>query len=455
MAARSRALCAYGAAFRLSAFLTLIVAAPAMASEFLWLSDIHFDPLADTGIVNQLAAAEPAQWAAILDTGSAKLPGFGHDTNWPLFLSALQASAKVTPRPAFTIVTGDLLTHHFRERFDLAATVHSDEAFRSFVRKTAEFVTLQIKQRLAGAPVIAALGNNDSDCGDYALQPSGPFLSDSAKFVSDSDSYKHYGSFSVANPALRHGRIVVLNTVFFSPRYRDVCGQGTDDPGAGELAWLADELEKAKARHEKVWLVYHIPPGVDAYATTHARQMAAAEPVRLLWKEPYQSKFLSLMAQYASLVGPNFAGHVHVDDFRLLGSRAGRSAFVMVGPGVSPITGQNPTFRLVQFDSHGKLEDETTYYLRNLTEAAGGAASDWDVEYDFRREWKLPGLNAESYASLYERIAGSSETADRWWRFYSTSSEAGRAVAHSSYRQFYCATGSLTADGYDACVGEK
>ena len=443
-----------GAGFRWVAFLLLTIAVPATAGEFLWLSDVHFDPLADPRIVDQLAAAEPSQWAAILAGGSAKFSAFGQDTSWPLFSAALQASAKVEPKPAFIVVTGDLLAHHFRERFNIAAAVHDDEAFRSFVRKTAEFTILQIRQSSGGAPVIVTLGNNDSDCGDYALQPGGPFLSDSAKFVNDSDSYKRFGIYSVANPVLQDVRVVVLNTVFFSSRYRDLCGQGTDDPGAAELEWLTSELRDAKARHKKVWLVYHIPPGVDAYVTTHPKQPGAAGSAAMLWKEPYQSKFLDLMAQYSSVVGPNFAGHLHVDDFRLLGGAEKSSPFVVMGAAVSPITGQNPAFRVVTFDSHGRLEDQTTYYLKNLTEAAGGAAPDWELEYDFQREWKLSGLNAESYARLFERIEHSPEEAEHWWRVYSTS-RPGSTVKPAEYRRYYCAAGNVTADAYQACAAGK
>jgi sphingomyelin phosphodiesterase acid-like 3 len=437
--------------------LFLMAVMPASAGEFLWLSDIHFDPLADAHIVDRLAGAEPAQWAAILASGSVKFPGYGRDSSWPLFASVLRASEAAQAKPAFTIVTGDLLAHHFRERFDAEATIHDGEAFRSFVRKTVEFVGFELRQISPGTPVLIALGNNDSECGDYALQPSGPFLRDTTQLFSDlggadSDSYARYGSYSVPNPALKHERIIVLNTVFFSSKYRDLCGHGVDDPGDGELAWFASKLEEAKSRHEKVWLVYHIPPGVDAYTTVHPKQPATAGSVTLLWKNVYVSKFLSLLATYASVVGPNFAGHIHVDDFRLLARSSKSSAFVMAGPAVSPITGQNPTFRLVKFDAHGKLEDQATYYLKNLTEAGGSATPDWELEYDFRAEWKLPGLNAESYRKLYERIARSPETAARWRLLYSTSSQSGSAITAINYRPFYCAAGNLSADRYQACV---
>ena len=126
--------------------------------------------------------------------------------------------------------------------------------------------------------------------------------------------------------------------------------------------------------HEKVWLVYHIPPGHRRLCHhAHAKTPGA---VTLLWKAPYLAQFTNLLAQYAGTVGPNFAGHVHVDDFRLLSQLPPQSSpFVIVTPALSPITGQNPTFRTVQFDPHGNVKDFATYFLNNFTH--------WQLEYDF------------------------------------------------------------------------
>lgn len=446
--------------FAWSRFAASLLLLPALSSaaEFLWLSDIHFDPLADPKIVDQLAAAEPAQWMAILDTGSGKFPSYGSDTSWPLLSSVLEASEKVQPKAAFTMVTGDLLAHHLRERFNRIAAVHDDAAFRSFVRKSVEFLSLQLKQLSPGRPVLAALGNNDDECGDYALQPDGPFLHDTAKPIadlaglSDSDSYARYGVYSIRNPAVKHQRIIVLNTGFFSSRYRDLCGHGKGDPGAEELAWLADELREAQSHHEKVWLVYHIPPGVDSYTTSHPAGPSIPPPVMLLWKDSYQAKFLSLLTQYSNVVGPNFAGHIHADDFRLLAGSAASSPFVMEAPPVSPITGQNPTFRVVQFDSHGQLLDQSTYYLKNFTETAANTPADWELEYDFNTEWKLRGLNADSYSQLNAQIDSSPEAAARWALLYGASNAAAASLTLASFRQYYCAIANLSASSYQACV---
>ena len=58
---------------------------PPIAGQILVLSDLHFDPMADPKLVDRLAAAEPNQWGAILETsGTTGLGRYGRDTNWML-----------------------------------------------------------------------------------------------------------------------------------------------------------------------------------------------------------------------------------------------------------------------------------------------------------------------------------------------------------------------------------
>jgi len=410
--------------------------------------------------VDQLAAADPAQWLAILDASAAKFPPYGADSTWPLVASVLEASAKTKPHSAFAIVTGDLLAHHLRERFNGIATAHDDPAFRSFVRKTIAFLALQLKQSFPAKPIYLTLGNNDNDCADYALQPNGPFLHDTAPLIPalagdhDPASYARYGIYSVPNPALKHHRIIVLNTVFFSWRYHDACEHPAEDPGANQLAWFAAELAHAQAHHEKVWLIYHIPPGIDAYATTHPKQPEPnPPPVVSLWKEAYTTQFLHLLAQFPGVVGPNFTGHIHADDFRLLAGSSPAAPFVIGAPPVSPITGQNPSFRTVQFDSAGQLLNESTYFLSNLTETAADTPPNWQLEYDFRSAFNLPGLDASRYSLLASQLAQPSETTARWTSFYSTSSSG--SINPANFGHYYCAIANISIAEYNACLRSK
>jgi hypothetical protein len=150
-----------------------------VSRQILVMSDLHFDPMADPRLVDQLAAAEPDQWRTVLDSSSDHSLGrYGWDSNWMLLRSALQHMAATLPKPAFVLISGDFLAHGFRREFDAAAKDHSDAAYRAFVRKTMQFLGQQLEQTFPATPIFPALGNNDEECGDYQLQPGGPFLAD-------------------------------------------------------------------------------------------------------------------------------------------------------------------------------------------------------------------------------------------------------------------------------------
>jgi hypothetical protein len=93
---------------------SLVPSAKAANNKFLLVSDIHFDPMADPTLVAELAAAEPAQWDAILQRSKlTRFSQYGQDTNWWLLQSALDQMRKTLPHPSFVMYTGDLLAHGF------------------------------------------------------------------------------------------------------------------------------------------------------------------------------------------------------------------------------------------------------------------------------------------------------------------------------------------------------
>ena len=57
----------------------------------------------------------------------------------------------------------------FRKAFDRSVAAHDDAAYRRFVVKTMRFLALELENALPKTPILPALGNNDSDCGDYAI----------------------------------------------------------------------------------------------------------------------------------------------------------------------------------------------------------------------------------------------------------------------------------------------
>jgi len=273
-------------------------APPAIAGQVLVMSDLHFDPMADPQLVDQLAAAEPEQWGAVLDSsGYQSLGRYGRDANWPLLRSALRQMAETLPHPAFVLISGDFLAHGFRQEFDAAAGDHSDAAHRIFVRKTMQFLGQQLEQTFPATPILPALGNNDEECADSQLQPHGPFLADALPILRrlvgsaggpgfDRD-WKSYGNSSARVGGIR---ILSTNTNFLSVHYRNACGSPADgDPGLATLAWLEAEFAAAKQAEERVWLLYHIPPGIDGYATL--RQGSCPDTMIPMWDQAYAGAF--------------------------------------------------------------------------------------------------------------------------------------------------------------------
>jgi sphingomyelin phosphodiesterase acid-like 3 len=438
-------------------------------------TDLHFDPMADPALVDRLMAAEPRAWPAILDrTADRSLGHYGADTNWRLLRSALRAMQAALPHPAFVLLPGDFLAHHFRRKFEAAARRHSRADYRAFVQKTMQFLAEEIARAFPGRPIVPALGNNDALCGDYELTPHGRFLAATLPILRRllggaglAQSWTGYGNYEVALPQLRAVRVIVLNTVFFSTHYRDRCGRpGGVDPGQATLAWLERRLAAAKHAGARVWLVYHIPPGADAYATFRSGQCPDA--FAPLWKRRYAEAFAALMRRYAGTIAAAFAGHLHMDDFRLFRG-GGPGGFVLITPAISPIFDQNPAFRAVSFDEAGGLLDETTYDLTNLTEATAkpGTPAAWKAEYTFTREWHLPRLDAASLARLARRIApaprgpraGTQKTVPavrrRWEQLYGVSSPvtalALAGFAGSLSRAVRCAPAHLRPRDFDRC----
>jgi len=107
-----------------------------------------------------------------------------------------------------------------------------------------QFLALQLEQTFPDTPILPALGNDDSYCGNYQLQPQGPFLADTLPIfraligalvsLGFDRNWMSYGNYSAA---VRGQRIIFSNTVFFSANYHNGCDSAADaDPGSATLA---------------------------------------------------------------------------------------------------------------------------------------------------------------------------------------------------------------------------
>ncbi|MEX0698063.1 MAG: metallophosphoesterase, partial [Dongiaceae bacterium] len=348
------------------ALLASALSAPAAAETgtFLHVSDIHFDPFVPAASAPQLPATDIEDWAEHLaadpDQSFAK---YGSDTNYALFASSLAAIAKAGADADFIIVTGDLLSHGFQaSAAKTMGLAEGSAANDAFAVRTSLFVAESLKAALPDKPILLSLGNNDSSCGDYKLDPGGPYLAATREAVRSlagadlgaadfDETYLAGGYYAARHPTLVDTTVVVLDDVLWSDEYENDCGTGGLEAATAMMTWLETQLADAKAAGGRIWLMHHIPVGLDAYATAHSKEATCAARIVPLLKEPFGSTYVRLLAEYGDVVVASFTGHLHFDDYRLLRDVSGTVTGVeKVAPAISPIFGQNPGFLTFTYD---------------------------------------------------------------------------------------------------------
>ncbi len=393
--------------------------------EALLVSDIHFDPFSDPTKAVKLAAAPVAEWNAILAAPASAdaharwvkiedaCSAHGDDTTFALYRSSLRAIQADARGAKFVLLSGDLIAHDFSCKYAAVFPKAAPDAYRAFVEKTMDYVLTGLRAALPGVPVYAALGNNDSDCGDYRLNANSPFLRESAAlFAADlrgreqtqaRASFAADGSYRVALPApFVNTRLLVLNNLFESSNYQSCGGKADRAPAAAQIGWLKAQLNEARAKKEKLWVMAHIPPGVNSYATARKWRAlcAGGEPQMFLASETLPE----VLAGYGDVIRLVIFAHTHMDELRLLApassGAAQKNVAVKMVASISPIHGNNPSFTLATIDPKSSvLDDYRVIVASNRT----GVDAAWSEEYDFRKTFGKPAFTAEAVRDL---IAG-------------------------------------------------
>lgn len=444
----------------------------------LFLSDIHFDPFWDPGKVTQLAAAPVSGWKAILAVPPSadrrqRFAGLqqschtrGEDTSYLLLESSLQAVRANATGAKFATVGGDLIAHAFPCKFSAIFPHSSPGDLRAFVEKTVDFVIEELGGALPGVPVFVALGNNDSDCADYRLDAHSQFLSDTGREVTRGfpaserqgalESFAAGGYYSVSLPGLAgNARLLVLNDLFLSSKYEPCAGKGDSSAPGEQLAWLEKQLASARASKEKVWVMGHIPPGIDVYATAaRMRNICGGQkPEMFLSSE----KMADELVEFSDVVELAIFGHTHMDEAHILkadgleGLKAEKSVAVKMAPSISPINGNAPSFTLARIDpASAALVDYRVFTASNQT----GVDATWREEYDFGRTYHEAVFSASSVSQLiagFEADPGAKTDASR---SYIRSFVAGNAspLLELVWPEYVCSLAHHSAEGFRSCV---
>ncbi len=424
---------------------------------FLLLSDLHFDPYADPAILRQLGATPTSACDAPASEAFAQ---YGSDTNYPLLKSALEQAAATAAANHFhydyAILTGDFLAHHFDDRFHQCVG-GGNESYTRFAAATVRFVDGMISAKLPGVPVFAALGNNDTDKGDY-IQPSDDFLQTvgedwsrawgkipEAERAAAVASFERAGNYALANPAVPKNELVILNSNLWAGASPNACSDANPDPG-GQFEWLTNALEKVRRQGGTASLIMHIPPGIDA-------MRASLGMPRTLWAEGCAQRLSAKLSEFRGVVREMYAGHIHRDDFRILPDEDGKPLLpIHIIPAVSPIYLDNPALEIGWYDkASGELRDYAVQYLD-----LGKPQPAWTTEYVFTQAYGLAHPDLAALEALSSRFrAGNPETGVG--KQYETYYGAGAPIfiTPGNWIDYTCAQTELTLPAFNQCVGTR
>lgn len=424
-------------------------------------SDIHFNPFCSKQAVAQLIQTPYQQWDSVFKRqGGQEISPYGQETNPKLLNVLLEAMKEHSGRVSVVVFTGDVLAHDFNDLF-YSYTGSSDEKERNeFIYKTMGYVSMKFRQTFPRVPIYFSLGNNDSYEGDYALADSSLFLKETAglfyeNFVqSTNDSlirkkdesdflstYPYHGYYSVRAPfAMGRCRVIGLNSVFFSV---NAPSRGSKNPAGDELKWLEAQLASAEKMREKVWLLMHIPAGVNVYSTQH-KSFPPYLNVVLQWRDVYNKQFVALLDRYASTVSASFAGHTHMDDYRLIYSPKDSTKALMsihITPSVTPGFNNNPAFQRMVYNTRTASFKEITTYFINLSDSTPV----FKQEYVYTNTYHFPP-DVQGQDSLYRAMLRDTALLNNYCRNYVVRSPA--CSIRNNWQWYWCGIGNLSSQDY-------
>jgi hypothetical protein len=443
-----------------------LAASPSLTGLFL--SDIHFNPLADPTIVNSLAQAPASQWDAIFATSTQTACSmYQQDTNFALLQSALAAMKQRVPNPDIVFISGDLLVHDFQKIFNfLMPTDHSQAAYAAFVNTTEAYLAMKLSQTYPNAQIAPTLGDWDTAGGTTASYADPDFLASFASAWNTAvnrhggapdfqTTFSTGGYYSTTFPIDPRGRLIVLYTQPWAAECTDGCGPGSGSLGTDELQWLTAQLADARSRGQRVWLLGHIPPGIDANSTAQnsAQGASCSAAIVPFWAAAYSSPLYTLFTEYRDILAFGIFAHEHYDDLRVARDASGNLLFGMkLPPSITPLH-NNPAF--VQFTYNpaaGVISDTTTWYLTNLSSAPTTTSAVWGSEYSFNATYGQTAFDSNGVGSAVTHILTQPTAQAAYTSYYPTLDPAGDPSGGlTPFLAWGCALNNLTVADYTAC----
>ena len=386
-------------------------------------SDIHFDPLfgahKDTALYKKLESLPVSEWqklfgGSVLQT-TVNSDLLGKDANYGVLTASLANMHKRLPNPAFIVIAGDFIWHGAKP---------ADSVLK---RKSIQFIANLFKARFPGVTILPASGNNDTYGADYELQDA-RFLKDFAAAWSPNlpktaaGQLTKWGYYAFEKDNLK---LMVINTAALS------YGSQYPDQADSLLNWVRANLAGAKTKN--VWIVMHIPPGLNGYN------------LKNMWNVDNAQTFMNSIVQYAPKVKLCIASHTHFNDFKVFYNAANTPVALMrIVPSVCDNHGNNPSFEIAEFNStSGQVAHETNYYL-NLAaipkDKSAGPEVVWTDAISLPAAIGSDKIGADSFSKFIDNIKSdkSGQALKSYIKFYTvgTPTDSTKTINKSNYLNY-------------------
>jgi hypothetical protein len=185
-------------------------------------------------------------------------------------------------------------------------------------------------------------------------------------------------------------------------------------------------------------VLFHIPPGIDAYSTTYLAHHLGIVP----FLQPGARESLdAAVADPRHHVVLAIAGHTHKFGFRIDSNGSGRVPMLLV-PSVSPIFYNGPSFLTLDVASDATISNATEWsYVHRKWQRLG------DLRTLGVARFTVPELEA-----LQGRLARDPALRATFSRMYSGGGPA--EITESNWRSYWCAVDNLSSTAYERCTGQ-
>jgi len=379
------------------------------------------------------ASAASRPWLFVSDVHAGqdrprdRISPYGVDTNDLLLESALAEMRRVDPDPPVVVITGDFVWHRAPPGRALSIITGLAHRFGAAFPR---------------AQFLIALGNNDSDCGDYGT-PSVAFRREVARawepLVNRHGSAPNFertftrdGSY-VASLPVAGLRAVAIDDRAASLRYRPACGPRNAKAIFGRLGgYLRDN-----PRRERTWLFFHIPPGMDAFSTSYLTHRLLVVP---FLRSDARNELLGFVNDPRNRVGLVVAGHTHKFAYRLSEAERTPDVPILLVPSISPVFNNAPSFLTVEVRDDASVGNVAeTSYLGGRWQRIGDFASLGARTFDAPSLLRVQGA--------IEREAPARSAFERLYEGGAPSEITARNV-----RAYTCAATELDNSPYRACL---